>query len=156
SLQTSSSTSPVFYVYLAAQCKFNEDSFLGNGSKVRDLLESADIHHLFPRKYLQENGYDQVTQYNQVANYVVLNKSVNIAIGMKAPNVYLKEIYEACLEGKDSKYTMINDIEDYNQNCRINCIPSDMKDMDYSHYETFLTERRKLMAQKIKTYFESL
>lgn len=156
SLQTSSSTSPVFYVYLAAQCKFNEDSFLGNGSKVRDLLESADIHHLFPRKYLQENGYDQVTQYNQVANYVVLNKSVNIAIGMKAPNVYLKEIYEACLEGKDSKYTMISDIEDYNENCRINCIPSDMKNMDYSHYETFLTERRKLMAQKIKTYFESL
>ena len=51
-LQTSSSTAPAFCVFLAAQCKMSEDSFLGNGAKVRDLIDTADIHHLFPKKYL--------------------------------------------------------------------------------------------------------
>ena len=155
-LHSSSSTSPAFSVYLAAQCKMNDDSFLSSGSKVRDLLESADIHHIFPRAYLKEEGFNKTIQYNQVANYVVLNKSVNIIIGAKAPCVYLKEVYDACAVGGRSKYTMINDIDSYEANCKANCIPTILKDFDASRYEEFLEQRRLLMAQKIKAYFYSL
>lgn len=155
-LQSSSNTAPAFIVFLAAQCKTNSDSFLSNGSKVRDLLEGADIHHLFPKQYLQDNGIDATIRYNQIANYAVLSKPVNIAIGKKAPNVYMHEIYEACKKCEDSHYTTINNLEDLEANCRTNCIPPSFCDMTAKDYDTFLEMRRQLMAKKIKDYFESL
>lgn len=63
-LQTSSSTAPAFAVYLAAQCKQSEDSFLGSGAKVRDLLGSGDIHHLFP-KNICKNRVSEIS-YNTI------------------------------------------------------------------------------------------
>lgn len=155
-LQTSSSTAPAFCVYLAAQCKQSEDSFLGNGSKVRDLIESGDIHHLFPKKYLQKEGIKTTVRYNQVANYAVLSKPVNIAVGAKPPFEYMKEIHDDCASGIESKYTTIKTLEDLDANCRLNCIPAGFKDMDAKDYDRFLELRRILMAQKIKEYFYSL
>lgn len=155
-LQTSSSTSPTFCVYLAAQCKQSDDSFLGNGAKVRDLIDSADIHHLFPKKYLQNEGINSIVRYNQVANYAVLSKPVNIAIGAKAPNIYMKEINDACVAGVESKYTTLKTLTDLEANCRMNCIPAGFKDMTAADYDNFLEGRRLLMAKKIRTYFESL
>lgn len=155
-LQTSSSTAPAFCVYLAAQCKQSEDSFLGNGSKVRDLIESGDIHHLFPKKYLQKEGVKTTVRYNQVANYAVLSKPVNIAVGAKPPFEYMKEIHDDCASGIESKYTTIKTLEDLDANCRLNCIPAGFKDMDAKDYDRFLELRRILMAQKIKEYFYSL
>ncbi len=156
SLQTSSSTAPAFCVYLAAQCKMSDDSFLGNGAKVRDLLETADIHHLFPKKYLKDNGINAIVKYNQVANYVVLSRPVNIVIGKKAPQKYMGEVFEALTNGKQSEYTTINDLEELNKNCQVNCIPEEFKEMTSENYEVFLEKRRQLMAQKIKQYFYSL
>lgn len=155
-LQTSSNTAPAFCVYLAAQCKQSEDSFLGNGAKVRDLIDSADIHHLFPKKYLQKEGIKSIVLYNQVANYAVLSKPVNIAIGAKPPYEYMHEIYDACANGNESKYTTIKTLEDLEANCRQNCIPTGFKDMSVSDYDRFLEQRRVLMAQKIREYFYSL
>ena len=37
-----------------------------------------------------------------------------------------------------------------------NCIPKDIKDMTFKDYDTFLLERRQLMALKIKSYYEKL
>ena len=102
-LETSSSTSPTFNVYLAAQCKNVDASFLSVGSKVRDLLDSADIHHIFPRQYLKDNGMNSTTVYNQVANYAYLNKPVNIAVGKKAPKVYLGDVTTAILQAEESQ-----------------------------------------------------
>lgn len=156
SLQSSSTTTPAFLVYLAAQCKMNDDSFLNPGAKVRDLLETADIHHIFPRKYLQNSGINTVVRYNQVANFAILSKPINIAIGMKAPNDYMKEVYDACMSGNESKYTTIITSDDLINNCRTSCIPIELKDMDYQDYDNFLEKRRLLMAQKIRDYFYSL
>mgnify|MGYP003292131721 FL=1 len=155
-LQTSSSTAPAFCVFLAAQCKMSEDSFLGNGAKVRDLIDTADIHHLFPKKYLQKEGIKTTIRYNQVANYAVLSKPVNIAIGAKPPYEYMKEINDACMNGQESKYTTIKTLEDLETNCLLNCIPSGFKDMTAGDYDHFLEQRRMLMAQKLKDYFYSL
>ena len=33
----------------------------------------GDIHHIFPRQYLKENGFSR-SQYNQVANYVYVQQ----------------------------------------------------------------------------------
>jgi hypothetical protein len=41
-------------------------------------------------------------------------------------------------------------------NLRMNCIPESMLDGEVKEYEVFLAERRKLMALKIKTWFEAL
>ena len=95
-LDTSTSNSPAFAIYLAAQCKNVDNSFLSNGAKVRDLLnETADNHHIFPRQYLKDQNMDNSTIYNQIANFVYLSRPVNIAIGKKAPHVYLGEIVNA-------------------------------------------------------------
>ena len=39
---------------------------------------------------------------------------------------------------------------------RMNCIPMCMENLAVQDYPAFLAERRKLMAGKIRTYFESL
>ncbi len=49
----------------------------------------GDVHHIFPREYLKSHGM-QRGEYNQVANYVYTQTEINIAIGKKAPNEYLK------------------------------------------------------------------
>jgi len=38
----------------------------------------------------------------------------------------------------------------------MHCIPYGVESMKADDYDGFLGERRKLMAKKIKTYFESL
>ena len=43
----------------------------------------GDIHHIFPRQYLKENGFSQ-SQYNQVANYVYVQQEINIKVGKLA------------------------------------------------------------------------
>ena len=37
-----------------------------------------------------------------------------------------------------------------------NCIPTNITEMDYSHYDEFLATRRKLMAEKIREYYYGL
>lgn len=155
-LETSSSTSPTFNVYLAAQCKNVDASFLSVGSKVRDLLDSADIHHIFPRQYLKDNGMNSTTVYNQVANYAYLNKPVNIAVGKKAPKVYLGDVTTAILQAEESQYTTIKSMDELYANLDENSIPRDVISMDATDYSRFLDERRKLMAAKIRDYFNSL
>jgi len=154
--ETSSNTAPAFTVFIAAQCKLNDDSFLGNGDKIRDLVENADIHHLFPKQYLIDSGIANTTRYNQVANYAVLSKTVNIVIGKKAPSVYMNEIAQALKNGNQSRFTMLHNEEELIANCKMNCIPDGFENMTADDYDNFLKERRKLMAERINVYFNSL
>lgn len=50
----------------------------------------------------------------------------------------------------------ILDERELRANLAVNCIPEDVFEMDYTRYEEFLEKRRALMAQKIRTYYESL
>ena len=99
-LETSSSISPYFLVYHAAQVKLNDKGFLSRDISVQDLLKNrSDVHHLFPRQYLKNQGF-QRGQYNQIANYALAQSEINIAIGAKAPSVYFGELLEQCQGGK--------------------------------------------------------
>ena len=60
-----------FLVFLMAQVKKNARGFLSKQITVQSLIEQrGDIHHIFPKKYLQKNGVDNRKDYNQIANYV--------------------------------------------------------------------------------------
>ena len=62
--------------------------------------QSGDIHHIVPKDYLQKNGYPDRGDYNQVANYVLTETSINISISNKPPAVYMAEVDEQIKTGK--------------------------------------------------------
>ena len=155
-METSSVNSPYFNTFVASQIFFGDTSLLSNSSKVSDLIATiGDVHHIFPKEYLRKNGIDEKGQYNQIANYVYLDTGVNISIGKKAPNDYFSMALSNCGTGIQTIGT-INDKEALLANLEENCIPSDIVNMTFEDYKVFLEQRRRLMAQKIKRYYQSL
>ena len=69
--------------------------------------------------------------------------------------MYFGQLYEQCDGGK-KRYGNITKLNELKENFRMNCIPDGMEDMGVKDYPDFLAKRRKLMAQKIKTYFAGL
>ena len=79
-MNTSVATSPYFYAYLAAQVHANDKGFLSKDITVHDLItHRGDIHHLFPRSYLKKHDLTK-GKYNQIANYVMMQSEINIAV----------------------------------------------------------------------------
>lgn len=154
-MDTSSSQSPYFIAYLAAQARLGDKGFLSKDITVRDLLlNRGDKHHIFPRRYLQQQGLNR-GRYNQIANFVMAQSEINIAIGDKPPGVYFKEIAEQ-VNGGPKRYGGITDPDMLRQNFEENCLPISLMDGQVPDYETFLAERRRLMALRIKRWFEVL
>ncbi|MBR4868775.1 MAG: hypothetical protein IKU10_06425, partial [Clostridia bacterium] len=155
-LETSSTNSPYFNTFVAAQIFAGDRSLLSNCSKVSDLISVAgDVHHIFPREYLKKNGLNDRWQYNQVANYAYLDTGVNISIGMKAPNDYFAAAFRQCETGGIEVGTII-DKNLLLENLAVNCIPVGIEGMTATDYTEFLRQRRMLMAKKIKEYYYSL
>ncbi len=154
-LNTSVSSSPNFNVYLAAQVKSNDKGFLSKDITVKDLISHrGDIHHVFPRDYLKKNGLKR-GEYNQIGNYVYMQSEINVQIGKKAPNVYFDELKDQC-NGAGLKYGGIDNFQSLEDNLMMNCIPDTIFSMDIDNYDEFLTQRRVLMAEKIRDYYYSL
>ena len=154
-MNTSSSISPYFRVFQAAQVKLGDKGFLSRDITVRDLiLNKCDVHHLYPRNHLKGQGLNR-GRYNQIANYALAQSEINIAIGDKAPTVYFKELVEQCQGGK-KKYGGITDVDELRANLAANCIPGTILNGETQDYDAFLEERRKLMAAKIQAYFKTL
>jgi hypothetical protein len=154
-METSSAQSPYFIAYLAAQARLGDKGFLSKDITVRDLLlNRGDKHHIFPRRYLQQQGLSR-GQYNQIANFVMAQSEINIAIGDKSPKIYFKEIVEQ-VNGGPKRYGGITDPEVLRQNFEENCLPESLLNGQVPDYETFLAERRRLMALRIKRWFEVL
>lgn len=152
SLNTSVSSSPYFNVYLAAQVKLNDKGFLSKDITVKDLItHRGDIHHIFPKGYLKDNKMKR-GQYNQIANYVYMQSEINIKIGNKSPKSYFTELLDQC-NGGEVKYGGINEKSELQQNLKKNCVPESIFNMEIDDYETFLKERRGLIAKKIKEYY---
>jgi hypothetical protein len=155
-LETSAINSPYFNVFLAAQVYFSDNSLLMQGTKVSDLITiMGDIHHIFPKNYLERNGIKEKSKYNQIANFTYFDTQANISVGNKAPNEYFGIVFNQCVSN-EVVYGNITDMEILLDNLSVNCIPHDIVEMDYSHYEDFLLERRKLMANKIRQYYYCL
>lgn len=155
-MDTSSANSPYFIAYQAAQAKLGDKGFLSTDITVRNLLlHRGDKHHVFPRKHLQEQGLTR-GGYNQIANFVITQSEINIAIGGKPPEEYFGYLLNVQCKGGEKRYGGITDEIELRNNLSANCIPTCMLDRSPPDYETFLAKRRKLMALKIKEWFESL
>lgn len=154
-MDTSSSNSPYFLAYKAAQVKLGDKGFLSREISVLDLLMNrTDVHHVYPKQYLKGQGLAR-GRYNQIANFVLAQSEINIAIGHKPPEVYFKELSEQCAGGK-KKYGGITSTADLRANLRMHCLPEALLDGIIPAYDDFLEQRRKLMALKIKRWFEAL
>ncbi len=155
SLETSVASSPYFHVFLASQVKANDRGFLSKDVLVSDLISlRGDIHHLFPKDYLQKNGLDK-SRYNQIANYVYMQSEINIKVGNKPPKDYFNLVISQ-LEDNNLQVSGISTKEQLFDNLEMNCVPTEILEMKIDDYNEFLTLRRKLMAAKIKNYYHSL
>ena len=101
---------------------------------------SLEKHHLFPKNYLRLMGYKD-SKINQMANYAYIDWKDNMEILDDAPYEYYPIICQGRSQDEISKME------------EENALPHGWEKMDY---ETFLVERRKLMAQKIKTAVDIL
>ena len=154
-MDTSVASSPYFNVFLASQVKANDKGFLSTDLTVQNLLEGAShVHHVFPRNYLKKHGLAR-GRYNQIANYVVMQSEINIAIGDDPPAVYFGALLRQCETG-EPQYGGITDTDVLRANLRSHCIPQGMDAAEIGDYDDFLKERRLLMSAKIRDYYKSL
>ncbi|EMY81607.1 hypothetical protein pgond44_07140 [Psychroflexus gondwanensis ACAM 44] len=154
-LESSSVNNNAYNVYLAAQCNANSTAFLSKSMKISSLIEQrGDIHHIFPKKYLSDNGFIQ-RQYNQVANFVYTEQATNIKVGKMPPKEYLAKTMEEIQAGTFNIST-IDSRQALESNLRFNDIPAVLYTATHNDYDDFLKTRRRLMADKIKEYYELL
>ncbi|MDQ9020153.1 DUF262 domain-containing protein [Acinetobacter sichuanensis] len=156
-LDSSSTVNNAYLCYLASQCKNNESAFLSESMSVRNLLEQSsngNVHHIFPKNYLTQNGFKK-SDYNQVANYTFTEQQSNIKLGNLAPKDYMAKVHTELAQSKN-ECTSLKDVEALKANMQLNCIPESLDTSDYTHYNDFLSQRRQLMAQKIKAFYLGL
>jgi len=154
-LEVSATSHPLFWVFIAAQIKANDNGMLSNDVTVQQLVSLlGDVHHIFPRQMLKEAGKSRA-EYNQIANYVYTQDAINIKIGSKSPHVYFADVLAQC-NGGVLKYGAITSREVLAENLHANCLPESVLTMTKDDYPEFLRQRRRLMAQKIKAYYFGL
>lgn len=135
--------------------KLGDKGFLSKDISVADLVtHKGDVHHVFPQGYLKPKGLNR-SQYNQIANYVMMQSEINITIGNKSPKDYFTELANQCSGGK-LKYGAICDADELKENFKMNCIPEGMETRELEHDNDFLEEHRKLMTTRIRDYYRSL
>ncbi len=154
-MDSSSSISPYFTAFRAAQVKLGDKGFLSRDITVLDLMKNrSDVHHVFPANHLKKQNLPR-GRYNQIANFVLAQSEINIAIGDRAPEIYFAELAEQC-NGGPRRYGAIRDWDEMRANLRANCLPESLLDGVIPTFDEFLVQRRALMAQKIRTWFLTL
>ena len=147
-LATSSTSSPAWLGYIAAINVLGTPMLFSTEILSKYLVPGAsgtknaiDRHHIFPKHYLEENGYSDDRDRNQVANYTYIDYATNIDISDNPPVEYVGEYRKKLGEAE------------YLRTCRENALPENFETMDYPQ---FLVERRKLMAGIIRKGYERL
>jgi len=156
-LNKASINNPFLNLFFATQIKTKDKGFLSTDITVDIMIGNGgrgDIHHLFPKEYLKKDGLNR-GEYNQIANLAYIQSEINIKIGKKAPKDYMTEVIKQTKSGK-LKYGGIVEERALAENLKQNCIPVGFEKMGLDDYDNFLKERRKLMAKKIKEYYQSL
>ena len=153
-MNTSAARSPYWSSFQAAQAAMGDKGFLSSDISCRDLIENrGDAHHIYPKNYMKSREYSR-GQYNQIANLVLTQQEINIAIGDKAPNKYLEELVTQC-SGGQKKYGNITDLETLKENFVAHAVPVELFDGEIP-FGDFLELRRIAMSMRIKRYFEKI
>ena len=100
--------------------------------------------------------FDEFYELTKRQVYVsILSIIKNKAISDDAPATYFTKVKEQC-ETKDIVFGNIATEEVLLENLKENCIPNNIFEMTVENYDDFLQERRKLMADLRRNYYESL
>ena len=155
-LETVSVNSPFFQLFLASQVVAGARGFLSKGITIATMhQQSGDIHHVVPKNYLQANGVNDRSRYNQVANFALTETAINIAISNKPPQEYLG-IVRSQIEDGSLKLGEIDNAEDLRANLEENALPPNLEQVTVDTYDEFLAARRRLIAKKIHEYYQAL
>jgi hypothetical protein len=153
-MNTSAAKSTYWNTFQAAQAAMGDKGFLSSALTCRDLIENrGDAHHVYPKNYMKNLEFAK-GQYNQIANFVLTQQEINIAIGDKPPGIYFAELLEQCSGGKP-RYGNIVDLEVLKANLSSHAIPLELLEGEMP-YSDFLDLRRTAMAQKIKMFVTEL
>lgn len=155
-LDTSSSRSPYFRTFLASQVQTKARGFLSEHITVSQMLSGrGDIHHIFPKDYLEKSGIKDRSEKNQVANFALTETAINIALSNHAPAEYMAMVDEQIATGT-RRIGEIVDGESCDRSLRENAVPASVRSATASDYGDFLAERRLLMSHAIRDYYRAL
>lgn len=145
---TTSATSPVWFGYLSALNVLGTPMLFSTTTLAAKMLPGAsgdkkavDKHHIFPKHYLEQIGFTDDRDRNQLANFTYLDYQTNIDISDDAPTKYVGTYREKLGE------------DDYRKTCAENALPEDFENLSYPE---FLEQRRTLMAGIVKKAYEKL
>lgn len=147
-LANAASRSPSRSAYQASLIKLGA-TVLYSPQKVADMIDpvvrgpraALEQHHLFPRGYLEKIGVTEQRQYNQIANFAVVEWPDNLSIRDKAPADYAPSL-EAKLGPAEAE-----------RSHRWHALPDQWWTLSY---EAFLERRRVLMARVVQEAWELL
>jgi hypothetical protein len=94
-----------------------------------------EFHHIFPKAVLKATDCTQ-RETDDIANLAFIGGNTNRTISGKAPNVYLPPLIEKIGEGP----------------FQAQCIPTSGDSLDVGNYRRFLSERRRLIAERLNRF----
>lgn len=148
----SSRSNPAESTYIASKI-FEDNNVLFSEIKLKDYLsplinspkKQVEKHHIFPKNYLKKDMKLKQVDFNQIANMIYIDYHINIRISDMPPHEYWRIVLDECSESTrdfvSNNYTAAYDL------------PQEFWNIDYFD---FLNQRRKLMANSIKRYYEKL
>lgn len=102
---------------------------------------SIDRHHLFPKNYLAQIGYENDRDRNQIANFTYIDYPTNIDIKDDPPAQYVTRFKAKLGEAAFVSF------------CEQHALPDGFENMEYME---FLSKRRILMAETIRKAYNKL
>ena len=101
-------------------------------------MNSLELHHIFPKSYLYDNGYKK-SEVNALANFTFLTRETNLDISNRPPHEYLPEYMEHHPDAVKSHW-----------------LPENPELWKIENYKEFLQERQKLMADAANNFLDQL
>jgi hypothetical protein len=147
-LATSAARSPSMFAFFAALNVLDARALYSSHS-VRELMDpvtqgtrsSIERHHLFPVGFLKKQGVEDQRDYNQIANYAIVEWGDNGAISDRDPRDYVP-----ALEARFDAKTLNDMYRHHGLQHGWETLP----------YDEFLKTRRSLIAQTIRDAYERL
>lgn len=139
--------SPFFPMcYIVSRSRGAVDWFNGVALYQKQIGKSfgLEIHHVFPQAVLKKAGYEPAnpvhkTMINEIANLAYLTKRANLTILASKPGVYIPKV-----------------VAKYPDALKQQAVPQNSALWDVGNFEAFLAERRRLLAEAINTFMDSL
>lgn len=146
-LEGAGTASPFFpMAYIVARSRGAVDWFNGIALYQKQIGQSfgLEIHHVFPQAVLYKSGYDSGNaahkrMVNEIANLAFLTKQANLGISAKKPGVYLPKV-----------------VDKHPDALRQQAIPQQPALWNVASFPEFLAERRRLLAEAVNTFMDSL